>query len=76
MGLMIGLSFFYLLPLSNHQIRVVLNTDHKISNLLEFPYGTLTAILAFVFVLANSNYFYHANSTRKNPQIGNFRTRS
>jgi hypothetical protein len=76
MGFMIGLGFFHLMPLANAQIKLAFFVhDGKTPDNI-FPYGTLTAILAFVFVLANSNYFYHTNSAKSVPKRGNFRSRS
>jgi hypothetical protein len=69
MGLMIGLSFFHLMPTSNQQIAAIFYIEaHKFDNQKDFPYGTMTAILTFVFVLGNSNYFYHKNSTKTTPK--------
>lgn len=77
MGLMIGLSFFHLMPIANTQIATFINVETSSMNrITTFPYGTMTSLLTFVFVLGNSNYFYHTNSTKTTPKRGNFRSRS
>ena len=67
-GIMVGLTFFHLMPHSNLQIASSLGLSHdNVSK--AFPFGNLAAVFAFVFVLANSNYFYHANSKTKSPKM-------
>lgn len=73
-GIMVGLSFIHLMPHANQQIAQSFEL-HSQNNAKTFPFGNLTAIFTFVFVLANSNYFYHANSKTKSPKIENFRNR-
>ena len=74
-GLMIGISFFHLLPVSSTQINTYLKDNETPYLSHSFPFGSLIAVITFVATLINSNYFYHANSTKNNPKVENFRSR-